>query len=299
MNSPSLFSLVFTRMLLCCLLLTSGHASAKTLVLAQIGDRPKKDFRQLRPMADAMVQVLAPFGYDQADVQIYPDRPQLENAIREGRVHWITETPLTAARLYQQQLATPIARKRKRRQHAYQSLIYVRADSPIQTLSDLTGQLIALEHRNSFSSYFLPLMALRDAGLSSVHLETPRQAVPADKVGYAFSRNERNNLLWVDKGIAAAGALNDGDWQTPGRLPAKLLQNMRIIHHSALYPRAFELLTDNLEPEARQALQQALLALDPSKDSQLLMQYENSSHITPLGPHDLQQLRSLDVETLP
>ncbi|GAA0701082.1 phosphate/phosphite/phosphonate ABC transporter substrate-binding protein [Marinobacterium maritimum] len=282
-----------------CLLLTGGSVSAKTLVLAQISDRPKKDFRQLRPMAEHIVEALAPFGYDSASVKIYPDLSQLETAIRKGQVHWITETPLSAARLYQHQLATPIARKWKRGQHTYQSLIYVPADSPVQSLQDLTGRVIAFEHPNSFSSYFLPLTALHQHGLATSPLETPRQTVPADKVGYAFSRNERNNLLWVDKGIAAAGALNDGDWTTPGRLPAELLQKMRIIHRSAPYPRAFEMVTPNLEPGAREALTQALLAMHPEQDKSLLQRYEQTSRITRLEADDLQLLQSLEVEILP
>ncbi len=299
MDRSSFFGSASTLLLTCCLLLVGGSVSAKTLVLAQISDRPKKDFRQLRPMAEHIAQALAPFGYDSATIKLYPDLAQLETGIRNGQVHWITETPLTAARLYQHQLATPIARKWKRGQQAYQSLIYVPADSPVQRLEDLVGQVIAFEHPNSFSSYFLPLNALHQAGLATVSLETPQQSLPADKIGYAFSRNEHNNLLWVDKGITAAGALNDGDWTTPDRLPAVLLQKMRVIHRSASYPRAFELATANLEPDARQALQQALLALDPEQDAAVLQRYEQSSRITPLEADDLQLLQSLNVGVQP
>ncbi len=286
-------------LLACCLLFAGGLASAKPLVLAQIGDRPKKDFRQLRPMAENVVQALAPFGYDRAEIKLYPDFAHLKEAIRNGQVHWITETPLTAARLVQQQLATPITRKWKRNQRAYQSLIYVRADSPIQSLEDLTGRVIAFEHSDSFSSYFLPLSALHKAGLTTTLLDNPQGSPDDGTVGYAFSRNERNNLLWVDKGIADAGALNDGDWTTPGRLPAALLQKMRIIHRSATYPRAFELTTSNLEPEARQALQRTLLALDPKQDRDLLQHYEQSTRLTPIKAEDLYLLQSLEVDILP
>ncbi len=299
MDRSSFFGPVSTMLLTCCLLLAGGSVSAQTLVLAQISDRPKKDFRQLRPMAEHIVQALAPFGYDNATVKLYPDLTQLEADILNGQVHWITETPLTAARLYQHQLATPIARKWKRGQQAYQSLIYVPVDSSIQRLEDLVGQVIAFEHPDSFSSYFLPLTTLHQAGLATTPLETPRHPFPADKVGYAFSRNEHNNLLWVDKGITAAGALNDGDWSSSGRLPAELLQKMRVIHRSASYPRAFELVTANLEPEARLALQQALLALDPKQDATLLHRYEQSSRITPLEADDLQLLQSFEVNVQP
>ncbi|GAA0794916.1 phosphate/phosphite/phosphonate ABC transporter substrate-binding protein [Marinobacterium sediminicola] len=298
MDRPSLLGTV-TLLLACCLLFFGRTAYAQTLVLAQISDRPKKDYRQLRPMADHIVQAMAPFGFRRAEVRLYPDLPAFEQAIRNGQVHWITETPLTAARLYQHQLAIPVARKWKRGQQTYQSLIYVAKDSPIHNLGDLAGRIMAFEHPDSFTSFFLPLQALRQAGMTLVPLDSPHQSVPADKVGYTFSRNERNNLLWVDKGIAAAGALNDGDWSIPDRLPAELVQRMRIIHRSPSYPRAFEMVTSTLEPEAREALQQALLSLDPERDRPLLQRYEKSSRITPLEAGDLDLLRSLEVETLP
>lgn len=299
MKISSPLGLASALLLACGLLFTGVAANAKTLVLAQISDRPKKDYRQLRPMAEHIVQSLAAYGYDRAAVMVYPDLPHLEAAIRSGQVHWVTETPLSAARLYQHRLAMPIARKWKRNQDAYQSLIYVPADSPIQNLQDLAGKLIAFEHADSFSSYFLPLTALHQAGLPTLALESPLQPVPGDKVGYAFSRNERNNLLWVDKGIAAAGVLNDGDWNTPGRLPGELLDRMRIIHRSASYPRAFELATVNLEPEARQALTQALVTLDPQRHGTLLQRYEQSSRLTPVSDDDLQLLQSLEIGLLP
>lgn len=297
-------SLLFGTLLvswLCLALLAAAPVMAATLVLAQISDRPKKDFRQLRPMAEHIVPALAPFGFDRAEVQVFPDLPELEAAIRAGQVHWISETPLTAARLYQQDLVVPLARKWKRQQYAYQSLIYVPASSPIQQLTDLRGRVIAFEHANSFSSYFLPLAALRHAGLTLTALARPTDPVPPDRVGYVFSRNERNNLLWVAKGLVAAGALNDGDWHTPGRLPAPLLAEMRVIHRSPAYPRAFELATHNLAPPARAALQQALLALDPARDRDraVLHRYEHSSRITPLESGDLALLEQLEVEDLP
>lgn len=138
-------------LLACCLLFAGGLASAKPLVLAQISDRPKKDFHQLRPMAEHVVQALAPFGFE------YPD-------------------------------------------------------------------------------------------------------------------------------------------STPGRLPAELLQKMRIIHRSATCPQAFELTTANLDPEA---LQRTLLALDPKQDRDLLQDYKQSTRLTPVKTEDLYLLQSLEVDILP
>lgn len=276
------------------LLLLSLPLTAQTLVLAQISDRPKKDFRQLRPMVQFMAKALEAEGFSRGEVRLFPDYEQLSAAIRAGEVHWVTETPLTAARLVQADLATPLLRKWKRGQRSYQSLIYVRADSDINTLQQLKGKTIALEHRDSFSSYLLPLMALQAEGLKPVELDKPGQPTPADQVGYLFSRNEKNNILWVDKGVTTAGSVNDGDWTTAGRLPAGLTGKMRIIHRSEHYPRAYELVTPALAPAAAEALAQQLLTLDDTHRP-LLQRYEQTRRFEPASQQDLDLLQQLST----
>lgn len=290
-----------TLILLCYLasLLTSMSLPAKTLVLAQISDRPKKDYRQLRPMAEYIQSLMAAQGYDHADVELYPDIESLMNAVRQGRVHWVSETALTSAQLVQAGLAKPIAMKWKRGQSQYRSLIYVRKDSPVQSLQDLQGRSIAFEHRNSFSSYYLPAMALLQAGLSLQQLEAPDALIPSEKVGYLFSRNERNNLLWVQKGIVSAGTLNDGDWTQPDRLPSAPKEEMRIIYRSAEYPRAFELASSALPEADRAALQQALLSLTPEQHARILARYEQTERLTPVTEEHQRLLQQLDLELLP
>ena len=291
-----------TALILCCFGTLFGvqpSAQAQTLVLAQISDRPKKDFRQLRPMAEHIQRQLRPYGFDRADVQLYPDVQSLMSAIRQQRVHWVTETLLTSARLVQANLAKPVALKWKRNQGNYHGLIYVRHDSPVQTLHHLRGRRIAFEHHNSFSSFYLPALTLRQAGLTLQALPHPGDAVPPNHVGFVFSRNERNNLLWVHKGITDAGSLNNGDWDLPGRLPDALKQDMRIIYRSPAYPRAFELVTPALPPEAAAALEQALLSLQQEQHGHLLSRYEQTERLTPITAEHRALLQQLDLELLP
>lgn len=298
MTRPSLTGIPLRLCSAALFLLLSLPLAAQTLVLAHISDRPKKDFRQLRPMVQFMAQELADQGFSRGEVRLFPDYEQLSAAVRAGEVHWVTETPLTAARLVQAGLATPLLRKWKRGQRSYQSLIYVRADSDIQSLQQLRGKTIALEHRNSFSSYLLPLMALQASGLALVPLDKPGQEPDADHVGYLFSRNEKNNILWVDKGIATAGSVNDGDWSTPGRLPDGLTDRMRIIHRSKAYPRAFELVTSALPEATAQVLAQRLSTLD-KREPALMQRYEQTSRFEAVSAQDLTLLRQLPTGVTP
>ncbi|MBS98843.1 MAG: hypothetical protein CMI01_09225 [Oceanospirillaceae bacterium] len=279
---------------LCMGLLSVPRANAVPLVIAQVSDRPKKDFKQLRPMVDYMASRMADLGFDRGEVRLFPSVDALIEAIQKGQVHWITETPYTAARLIREAKARAIVKKLKNGQREYQTLIYVRADSPFHTLADLVNQRIAFEHTASFSSYFLPRQIITSQGLNLIELDHHSDPVPQGRIGYLFSRNEKNNVLWVDKGLVQAGALNNGDWQNPERVPTSVREHLRVIHRSALYPRAFELTTPALSDAAAQRLQDTLLAMGSPQRS-LLLRYEDTEGFEPVGPRDhlfLEQLLS-------
>ncbi len=288
----------FSTGLYLCLLTLAGiplttTAAAEALVLGQVSDRPKKDFKQLLPMARYMAGKLQQHGFSSARVQLYDTAEALIAAVKQGEVHWVSETPYTSARLIQETASRPLVKKWKNHQRRYQTLIYTLQRREILTLQELAGRRIAFEHPDSFSSYFLPRRILETAGLQLVELKHPNDPVPEGKVGYLFSRNEKNNALWVDKEIVAAGSLNNGDWADPDRVTPDMHKRFRVIHRSDFYPRAFELATPELSPEAAATLQNELLALTPEADEDLLARYEQTGGFSTVEEADLLFLKGL------
>lgn len=264
------------RMICLSSLLISSHLAAETLVLAQLSDRPKKDFKQLRPMAKYVAKQLAHVGITRAEVRLFSELDELVDAVKRGEVHWVTETPYSAAVLVHEAQAIPLLMKWKSRQQRYQTLIYTHKDSGLKSLEDLVGKRIAFEHNNSFSSYYLPRLILERDDLSLHPIDGPGSATDAKRVNYLFSRNEKNNLLWVHKRLVEAGALNDGDWQNPGRVPDALKNDLRIIYRSAPYPRALELVSPTFSAERAAALKSLLLSMTPDSHGKLLSRYEKT-----------------------
>ena len=117
-------------------------------------------------------------------------------------------------------------------------------------------------------------------------------------INIIISCTEKNNILWVDKGVTAAGSVNDGDWTTPGRLPDGLTDKMRIIYRSEAYPRAFELVTAALSDTAAKALAQRLSTLDTRKP-ELMQRYEQTSRFEAASEQDLNLLRQLPTGVTP
>ncbi|MFC6670448.1 phosphate/phosphite/phosphonate ABC transporter substrate-binding protein [Marinobacterium aestuariivivens] len=284
---------LFKQLLLIMLLVASPLGQAKPLVLGQISDRPGKDLDELRPMVDYAAAHLTSLGISSGEVRLFDSAEALIAAMQAGEVDWVTETPYTAARLVREAGARPLLRKWKRGQQYYQTLIYTHADSAIREIGDLAGKRIAFEHPESFSSYFVPRLILEQAGLQLTALETIGQAPDTDRVGYLFSRNEKNNALWVHKSLVSAGALNNSDWENPKRVPDALRQDLRIIYRSVQYPRAMELVSPGLALELADGLRKLLLGMAGSGATDILARYEHTTGFAPLQPGDLQLLHDI------
>ncbi|MCW9054125.1 MAG: phosphate/phosphite/phosphonate ABC transporter substrate-binding protein [Motiliproteus sp.] len=279
---------LITAVLRCCLitLLLSAPLQAiqaETLVIAQLSDRPKKDYKQLRPMVEAIASRLKAQGITGGNVALFADRSSLVAALKAGKVHWVTETPYTASVLVHEAGARPLLQKWKSGQRRYQSLIYTRKDSDIKTLADLSGKRIAFEHPQSFSSYYLPRILLESNNLQLYNLRGQHSLATDQQLGYQFSRNEKNNLLWVHKRLVDAGVLNNNDWQNSSRVPTKLKSDLRIIHRSKPYPRALELVAPHVTEDLAAALKRELLAMTVETDKYLLARYEGTTGFEQVG----------------
>ncbi|MCV6614594.1 MAG: phosphate/phosphite/phosphonate ABC transporter substrate-binding protein, partial [Cellvibrionaceae bacterium] len=263
------------------------------LVLSQLSERPKKDFIELRPMANYAARALGQDGVSEGRVKLFKNFDDLCQAIKQGEVNWVTETALMAARLHSECDAIPIAIKWKKNQSQYSSVIYTRKDSGLNSLADLKGKVMALESEFSFSAFYLSRQAFADQGIQLQKLARPNSPVDTDKVGYIFSRNEKNNVLLVLKSIAAAGAVNDGDWKDPKILSASDREQLLIIHQSSAYPRSFELVSAKLAKPIQQALQQLLLSMDPDQQGNILSRYERAKGFAAISQAEIDTLKAI------
>lgn len=261
-------------------LIATSQINAETLVIAQLSDRPKRDYKHLRPMLDLVVEQLRPYGIDRGEVILFKQREALINALKAGEVDWVTETLYSSALLVHEGGAEPLLQKWKTGQKEYRMLLFTRADSDIHSLEGLLGKTLSFEHMNSFSSYFLPRVILEEHGLKLHSLSSLREARQSDSVNFLFSRNEKNNVLWVHKGLVDVGVINDGDWFDSGRVPAHLRSELRVLHRSKPYPRALELVGPKVSANLKQALKRILLRMEANGHGDALMRYEGTTHFT-------------------
>ena len=249
-----------------------GHAEpSHVLVLGRISDNPKSHYAQLQPLLDYVVPRMRDVGITEGRILMAPDAQQMASYLRRGRVDWVTETSGTAVNLGLRSGAQPLLLTERSGVRDYQTVFFVRRDSPITSLADLKGHTLALQNVASTSAYLVPVMTLLQNGLTPEILLSARDAAAPDTVGYVFARSEANIATFVHKGMVDAGAVSSVDWADPHRIPAAFRRDFRAIHRTEPYPRAVEVVRAGLDPEVRDRLQQVLLdaASDPQAQDAL------------------------------
>lgn len=279
----------------------SGTASAaqRVLVLGAISDDPNSKHETLRPIADYVENALKPFGIENVEVLIVPNRSQMVNLMRDGRIDWVSETPFAAVYLSERAGADFLARKWKDGTATYRSVFFSRKDSPVQTIEDLQDRIVAFEHRNSTTGFFIPASMMNERELALDALATPRETPRASAYGYVYSGNEYNTAMWVHKGLVHAGVLSDSDWSNPDIMPVEFLQDMNIFARSDALPRAVEMVRSGLDPKIRKALLDVLVSLhQDDAGAAALAAYDNTEKFDLLSSESLSALQDI-ADVLP
>jgi phosphonate transport system substrate-binding protein len=237
----------------------------QVLVLGRISDDPKTHYEQLKPLLDYVVPRMRDVGITEGRILMARDVQQMTSYLRRGRVDWVTETADTAMRLQERAQARPLLLTERGGVDRYRGVFFVRRDSGLEELADLTGRKVAFQNTASTSAYFAPAVELLDAGQRLEILLSPMDRPASDSVGYVFARSEMNVATWVHKGLVDAGVVSNLDWEDIRRMPPAFRSDFRIIHETPDYPRALEMVRGDLAPNVETRLREVLLqaASDP------------------------------------
>ncbi|NKB35304.1 MAG: PhnD/SsuA/transferrin family substrate-binding protein [Pseudomonadales bacterium] len=261
----------------------------RELVLGSVTIDPNDRHPELRPILDYVVGKMADLGITGGSIKMARNNDEMLRMLARGEVDWVSESLVSALLFNQEADAELFLRRWKDGIAKYHSVIFVREDSEIQTLTDLVGHTIAFEDSGSTSAFYLPALAIVEAGLNLEQLNSPRNDSLPGNVGYVFSRAELNTATWVNKNIVSAGGLSHTDWENDNKLPAAFRQDFRIIHETESVPRTVELVKADLEPAIRERLREILLSMheDPAGRAALTA-YEDSAQFDEFSDAELE-----------
>lgn len=283
------------------LLLCWQSVSARTLTIGSISESPSEEVAIFFPLADYLARQLAGSGIDKGKVIVVNSIPEMAEQLKTGQIDVYMDSPFPSLAVSRLTDSKIILRRWKGGKAEYRSMIIVRTDSPIRTLADLRGKIIAFEDDYSTSGYFLPKSALLGAGLKVRPCQKTVGAALADEVICIFAREQNNTIAWVLKGKTHAGAL--GVHNLDKLLPREREQ-IRILHETATVPRQVVSVRQGLDEALTQRIRETLIAMEHSEEGRTVLEkFQNTTRFDELpgGPeqalapvHDL--LKDLDTE---
>ena len=256
-----------------------------TLVLGRISDEPKKHFARLEVMADYLAQRLGDVGISSGRVVFAKDVNHMAQLLENGQVDIFSETPFSAIRLVDIAGAEVLAREWKKGVATYKTVFFKRKESDLMSLMDLKGKKIAFEDPGSTSAFFIPLALIRLAGLETVKLVNVRDEVAPDKVGYAFTRGERNMVKWVSLGVTDAGTFSNIDWEEITHKSAEAIGTLEVFHESAPFLRSIILARSDLQSKIKTSLKDILFSMHVNPEGKkVLKTYNKVKKYDAIGP---------------
>ncbi len=266
------------------------------LVIGRISDDPRRHYEQLKSLLDYVVPRLASVGIREGRVLMARDAQQMASYLRRGRVDWVTETAGMGVNLADRTGAKVLLVTERDGVSSYHSVVFVRRDSGISSLEDLRGRSIGLQNSSSTSAYLAPSADLLAAGLKMELLLSPLDRPNSDSVGYLFAQSENNISTWVHKRLVDAGAYSNLDWGNLHRLPLAYRNDLLVIHETASFPRAVEVVRGDLDPRVESALRAVLISASDDPDGrEPLLRFFGTSRFLPVDPAMQNSLDALRV----
>ena len=165
-------------------------------------------------------------------------------------------------------------RRWKRGVGSYHSVIFVPADSNIQSLDDLRGHSIAFQEPESTSGFLLPAGMLRSRGLKLQELEARDSQFDTDSVGFVFTMDDKNTLAWIFRGWVDAAATDPQRFEELDRAAPGAF---RILARSIEVPRHVVIRNATLDPNLIRAVTETMIAMENDEDAAEIMKTFNKT----------------------
>ncbi len=242
----------------------------RAIVIGDISDEPAETIAGTQPLADYLAVQLSEFGFTHGEVRIAPDLGTMTQWMASGEVDLYFDSPYPALIIQQETGATPILRRWKYGVSEYHSLFFTRKESDIQSIEDLSGNVVAFEENFSTSGFMLPLSYLYESGLVPLEIESPETAVSPDQIGYVFSTADNTTIQWVLSGKVAVGVVDNITYDL--FVPDDTKEGLTIIAETEDVPRQLVLTRASMEPELENALKMELIKIGESEEGQAVLE---------------------------
>ena len=257
------FRLHATAILLIAGFISPSFGLAEPLIIGSIHPEAAAEIKKFLPLAEYLEKHLQDDGIKEAKVVVTKDVFQMGALLKERKVDVYIDSlfPSVAANLLSG--SKFLVRRWKRGRPDYRSVIYEKKDGNLHRVENLKGHILAFEEPFSTSGYFIPKIALVQAGLKLVPKPDPTKPIDPQEIGYVFSLDDENTFAWVLRGVVAAGATDDYTYQ---RQTHRYPNSLKVIHTTSSFPRHLVSYRADLAPKLVTKVKNILIQMDQSEE---------------------------------
>ncbi|MBI4489254.1 MAG: phosphate/phosphite/phosphonate ABC transporter substrate-binding protein [Deltaproteobacteria bacterium] len=242
---------------------------AKPIRIGSISTEPAAEIKRFLPLAGYLATQLQSDGFDQGKVVVARSMPEMAAFLKEGKVDLYIDSPFPALAVSRLSGSKFLLRRWKKGIGEYHSVIFATKESAINRLEDLKGKMIAFEEPFSSSGYFFPKMALMQEGLKLVSKKEASDPIGPGEVGYIFSLEDENTMVWVLRGKVPAGAMDNQNYPKEAR---GNLNSLKIIYKTSSFPRQIVSYRADLPSKLVARIKEILIKMDQSEDGKKVLQ---------------------------
>ncbi len=264
---------------------------AKPIRMGSISTEPAAEIKTFLPIAAYLAKQLQSDGFDQGKVLVARSMPEMAAFLKEGKVDLYIDSPFPSLAVSRLSGSKFLLRRWKKGIGEYHSVIFATKESAINRLEDLKGKMIALEEPFSSSGYFFPKMALMQEGLKLVSKKEASDPIGPGEVGYIFSLEDENTMVWVLRGKVMAGAMDNQKYPKEAR---GKLDSLKIIYKTSSFPRQIVSYRADLPSKLVARIKEILLKMDQSEEGKKALQdFERTTKFDELPDQSMAYLLKL------
>ena len=246
----------------------TAMAEQKVLTVGSIDPNIAGETAKFQPFIDYVAAHLKNYGIEKGHVEVVATSKEIVDKFKKKEVDLYIDSPFPTLLMQKRAGVVPFLRRWKNGAAEYHSVIFVRKDSGIEKIEDLKGKMIAFKYNYSTSSYFLPKATLLGKGLQLTNKENPMSAVSPNEVGYVFSNDDENTMVWVVNKKVGAGACHSDDFVS---LAKGNIDDVKILMQTVDVPRHVLSHRAGMDPKLVDEIEKVLVSMDQDAEGQKIL----------------------------
>lgn len=245
------------------ILLLPQFVWARPLHVGSISPEAGDEIKKYTPIVAYLAKALQSEGIDQGRVVVARSISEMAQLFKQAKVDLYVDSPYPALAVSRLSGSKLFLRRWKKGIGEYRSVIFARADSGVSRLEDLKGKTVAFEEEYSTSGYFVPKLVMMQRGLKLAPKKNVEEPVAPDEVGYVFSLDDENAMVWVVRGKVTASVMDN---QTYVKQALPHLKNLKVIYQTFSFPRQVVSHRADLPAALVAKIKETLIQMDQSDE---------------------------------